>query len=36
LRAGEGKLATGTSNVPEVDEQEPKVEPYRLSVRKAA
>ena len=36
MRTGEGKFATGTSNVSEIDEQEPKVEPYRLSVRKAA
>jgi hypothetical protein len=36
LRAGDGKLATGTSNVSEIDEQEPEMETHRLSVRKAA
>jgi hypothetical protein len=36
LRAGEGELATSTRHVSEIDEQEPKVEPHRLSVRKTA
>ena len=36
MRAGDGKLATGTGNVSEIDEQEPEMKPHRLSVRKAA
>src|SRR2546429_8883495 len=34
LSAGEGELATSTRHVPEIDEQEAKVEPHRLSMRK--
>ena len=36
MRAGEGELATSTSQVPEVDQQEPEVEPHRLGMRKTA
>jgi len=32
----EGELATSTSQVPEVDQQEPEVEPHRLGMRKTA
>src|SRR2546428_12948041 len=36
FRAGLGQLLTGTSKVPEVDQQEPEVKMNRLGAREAA